>query len=107
MGLDVKFDTDSLVAAVKTRFRAETAAIPEYLLSRSNAGATHEDLIAAVQEVTDGACSGRFFHMYPCPDIELTSWIIDWIRKGRLAITHCYLHISIFRKKFSFSLDTN
>ena len=47
------------------------------------AGTTADCLIAGIRELTGGAIEGRFFHFYPPRDVNLHSWLAQWIRRGR------------------------
>jgi len=68
---------------VATRLRAETADLPEYLFSRSNAGATHDDLIKGMCKVTNGEVIGKFFQpMSSISQRDFSKWLISWICKG-------------------------
>lgn len=58
------------------------APLAEYLLSRCVAGATHEDIIAAIQKLTRGKVFGHFEHMYPSPPLCLSQWLGEWIDAG-------------------------
>ena len=68
--------------SVGTRLRKLDAPLSEYLLSRSVAGATHEDIITGVQKVTGGRVVGRFYHMHPSPPADLLTWLRGWIDIG-------------------------
>ena len=68
--------------SVGTRLRKLDAPLSEYLLSRSVAGATHEDIIAGAQKLTGGQVMGHFYHMYPSPPTDLLVWLRGWIDIG-------------------------
>ena len=68
--------------SVGTRLRKLDAPLPEYLLSRSMAGATHEDIIAGIQKLTSGGVIGCFYHMHPSPPTDLLDWLRGWIDAG-------------------------
>lgn len=72
--------------AVGTRLRKLDAPLPEYLLSRSVAGATHEDIMAAIEQLTKGEVVSRFYPMYPAPPPDLFSWLKDWIEHGTVPL---------------------
>lgn len=72
--------------AVGTRLRKLDALLPEYLLSRSVAGATHEDIEAAVSQFTRGEVVSKFYHMHPAPPPDLFSWLSDWIELGAVPL---------------------
>ena len=68
--------------SVGTRLRKLDAPLAEYLLSRSVAGATHEDIITGIQKLTRGQVVGCFHHMHPSPPADLLSWLRGWIEIG-------------------------
>ena len=68
--------------SVGTRLRQLDAPLAEYLLSRSVAGATHDDIISGVQKLTKGRVVGRFCHMHPTPPTDLSAWLRRWIERG-------------------------
>ena len=72
--------------AVGTRLRKLAAPLPEYLLSRSVAGATHKDIMAAVEQLTEGEVVSRFYPMYPALPPDLLSWFKDWIKRGAVPL---------------------
>ncbi|KAJ9599218.1 hypothetical protein L9F63_010302, partial [Diploptera punctata] len=71
---------------VNTRLRADSASLPEYLFSRSVAGATHIDIIRGLEHASDGALYARFFPMYPDRIVNLTHWLAHWMKKGAIPI---------------------
>ena len=75
---------------MKTRLRADTAPLPEYLFSRSWAGSTHKELIKGLQTASNGAVYARFFHFYPDRQVSLSRWLAHWIRKGQLVPFHLF-----------------
>ena len=75
------------VKAVNTRLRDIDAPLPQYLLSRSVAGTTHKDIIEGIRSITQGEIVGRFFHMYPERDFDLSSWLRYWLVKGAVPLT--------------------
>ena len=79
--------------AIQTRLRAEKSALVDYLLSRSNAGTTHSDLIEGIEQISHGAVTGRFFHMYPKRAFQLTRWLTRWIKKGSFLLVVSFLSI--------------
>lgn len=72
--------------AVGTRQRKLEAPLQEYLLSRSDAGATHEDLLKGMTTLTSGKVLGRFFHMFPSRPQDLFQWMVTWMRKGAVLV---------------------
>jgi hypothetical protein len=75
-------------AAVGTRSRLNDADLPEYLFSRSDAGATHEDLIRGMHAVTGGTVVGRFFQINPyvASAAAVSKWILKWICRGEIVL---------------------
>lgn len=71
---------------VSTRLRANTSPLTEYLLSRSNAGCTHRDLIAGLYKLSDKQIYARFFSMYPERVVNLSIWLSYWIKHGAVPI---------------------
>ena len=100
--LEYPHDIDDVISTVPTRLRANTAPVAEYLVSRSRAGTTHQDLIDAMRKLTGDQVYARFFHMYPTRSFssdELTDgknndaevgniarWLGKWIRKGNIIL---------------------
>lgn len=82
LALDHTFSIEEVRASIKTRLRAETAPLVDYLLSRSVAGATHHDLIQGVTQLTQGAIKAKFFHMFPKRVVQLSRWLAQWISRG-------------------------
>ena len=68
--------------SVGTRLRKLDAPLAEYLLSRSVAGATHEDIVEGIRNLTGGKIIAHFQHMYPDPPKDLYAWLRDWIKLG-------------------------
>ncbi|XP_054277800.1 uncharacterized protein LOC128996469 [Macrosteles quadrilineatus] len=86
MGLNIQFSVCAVKQFVATRFRAESAPLSEYLLSRCYAGATAEDMIRALDGASQQMVFARFFSTYPKRNISLTSWLSHWIRRGAVPI---------------------
>jgi hypothetical protein len=84
LALDVPHTAAEVATDVKTRLREEEASLPKYLLSRSSAGATHRELISALENHHSVRC--RFFHMFPRRRIDISFWLADWIKKGAAPI---------------------
>ena len=68
------------------RQRDSLAALPKYLMSRSVAGSTHEDLITGMENVTQGELSGHFFSFHPPREVCLRHWLIYWMKKGCVSV---------------------
>jgi len=85
LACNIPFSLDRVKEGVNTRLRAESAPLPEYLFSRSVAGATHVDIIRGLELASEGSLYGRFFCMYPDRVISLTHWLAYWMKKGKFA----------------------
>lgn len=72
--------------AVQTKLRANSSPFVEYLLSRSSAGTTHEDLISGLHKLSDGKIYARFFSTYPERVVNLNMWLSFWIENGAVPI---------------------
>ncbi|CAL4078431.1 unnamed protein product, partial [Meganyctiphanes norvegica] len=95
LALDFPYTVEEVQSSVKTRLRAETAQVVEYLLSRSVAGATHQDLIDGVTHVTRGEVKAKFFHMFPKRAFQLSRWLAEWISKGGVPVATLNLQVGV------------
>ncbi|XP_015120916.1 uncharacterized protein LOC107043786 [Diachasma alloeum] len=86
LALDVPFSLEVLVKSIATRQREPGSPLPRYLVSRSQAGATHKDLIRGLSLATNGAVISKFFDFYPERAISLSHWLHYWISKGAAPI---------------------
>lgn len=86
LACNIPFSLDRVKDGVNTRLRAESAPLPEYLFSRSVAGASHVDIIRGLELASEGSLYGRFFCMYPDRVISLTRWLSYWMKKGAVPI---------------------
>uniref|UniRef100_UPI0037E95418 uncharacterized protein isoform X1 n=1 Tax=Semicossyphus pulcher TaxID=241346 RepID=UPI0037E95418 len=84
--LGVEVTPEEADRSVQTRLRRNESPLPDYLLSRSEAGATHAQLIQGAEEASKGKVIGRFFHLHPHRLVRLVSWLARWIRKGAVPI---------------------
>ncbi|RVE75517.1 hypothetical protein OJAV_G00017600 [Oryzias javanicus] len=84
LGLDVA--PEEADRCVQTRLRRSEAPLPDYLLSRSEAGATHAQLISGAQQASGGKVTGRFFHLHPPRKVRLVPWLARWIRRGAVPV---------------------
>ncbi|KAM7375373.1 hypothetical protein PAMA_014461 [Pampus argenteus] len=84
LGVDVA--PEEADRCVQTRLRRNESPLPDYLLSRSEAGATHLQLIAGAEEASKGKVIGRFFHFHPHRRVKLVPWLARWIRKGSVPV---------------------
>lgn len=97
LSLNVSFSFEKLKSLVNTRLRKETSPLPEYLFSRSNAGASHIDIIRGLKGASHGILYARFFHMYPQRNISLTRWLSYWMKKGNFTLLfekHCVNYLN-------------
>jgi len=86
LACNIPFSLDRVKEVVNTRLRAETAPLPEYLFSRSVAGATHVDIVRGLELASEGSLYGRFFCMYPDRVVSLTQWLAYWMKKGKFTL---------------------
>ncbi|AWO96035.1 Hypothetical protein SMAX5B_006844 [Scophthalmus maximus] len=84
LGLDVA--PEEVNRCISTRLRRNESPLPDYLLSRSEAGATHAQLIAGAEEASKGKVIGRFFHLHPSRQVKLVPWLAHWIQKGAVPV---------------------
>lgn len=84
LGVDVA--PEEADRCVQTHLRRNESPLPDYLLSRSEAGATHAQLIQGAQEASKGKVIGRFFHFHPRRLVRLVPWLARWIRKGAVPV---------------------
>lgn len=84
LGVDVA--PEEADRCVRTRLRRNESPLPDYLLSRSEAGATHAQLIQGALEASQGKVTGRFFHLHPPRLLRLVPWLARWIRKGAVPV---------------------
>lgn len=71
---------------VRTRLRRNESPLPDYLHSRSEAGATHQQLIDGAEQASDGRVLGRFFSLHPQRKVRLVPWLASWIRRGAVPV---------------------
>ncbi|CAL8307994.1 unnamed protein product [Merluccius merluccius] len=82
---------------VRTRLRRNESALPDYLLSRSEAGATHAQLISGAEELSGGRVAGRFFHLHPQRRVRLGPWLARWIRRGAVPVATMNMQVAVPR----------
>lgn len=82
------FSLEVLVKGVATRLREPGTPLPRYLVSRSQAGATHNDIIRGLSLATNGAVVSKFFSFYPERAVSLSHWLHYWISKGNFINTY-------------------
>ncbi|XP_053472232.1 uncharacterized protein LOC128602449 [Ictalurus furcatus] len=71
---------------VRTKLRRNNSPLPDYLHSRSEAGATHKQLIDGAKEASGGRVLGRFFGFYPPRQVNLVPWLAHWIRNRAVPV---------------------
>ncbi|KAF5892909.1 trifunctional purine biosynthetic protein adenosine-3, partial [Clarias magur] len=71
---------------VQTKLRRNNSPLPDYLHSRSEAGATHVQLIDGAKEASAGRVLGRFFGFYPPRQVNLVQWLAHWIRQRAVPV---------------------
>ncbi|CAL9698666.1 unnamed protein product [Knipowitschia caucasica] len=84
--LDIHVAPEDVERCVRTRQRRNEAPLPDYLLSRSQAGATHAQLISGAEAASEGRVVGRFFHMFPARRVALLRWLCRWLRRGAVPV---------------------
>ena len=72
---------------VAFRQRDSLASLPEYLMARSVAGSTHEDLITGIENMTQGELSNRFFLS---THREKFAYVTGLSTGWRWAVCRCY-----------------
>lgn len=93
LGVDVT--PEEADRCVQTRLRRNESPLPDYLLSRSEAGATHIQLIQGAQEASGGQVTGRFFHLHPRRQVRLVPWLARWIRKGAVPVATMNMQLAV------------
>ncbi|XP_037793783.1 uncharacterized protein LOC119588941 isoform X5 [Penaeus monodon] len=95
LALDYPCTVEEVQASIKTRLRAETAPVVDYLLSRSVAGTTHRDLIDGVTKLSKGTVKAKFFHMFPKRAVQLSRWLAQWISRGGVPLATLNLQVGV------------
>ncbi|KAF1371615.1 hypothetical protein PFLUV_G00270220 [Perca fluviatilis] len=80
---------------VQTRLRRNESPLPDYLLSRSEAGATHAQLIRGAEEASKGKVMGRFFHLHPRRLVRLIPWLARWIQNGAVPVATMNMQLAV------------
>ncbi|XP_023249051.1 uncharacterized protein LOC111644410 isoform X1 [Seriola lalandi dorsalis] len=93
LGLDVA--PEEADRCVQTRLRRNESPLPDYLLSRSEAGATHAQLIAGAEQASNGKVTGRFFHLHPRRRVKLIPWLARWIQKGAVPVATMNMQLAV------------
>ena len=86
LALDLEVDPQLVTEAVVTRLRRPESRLPDYLLSRSEAGCTHEDLLAAVDSPgLRDKLRARFLPLHNRV-FSLSSLLVSWISLGLVPV---------------------
>lgn len=93
LGVDVS--PEDADRCVRTRLRRNESPLPDYLLSRSEAGATHAQLIQGAEEASRGEVFGRFFHLHPRRRVRLVAWLAGWIRRGGVPVATMNMQLAV------------
>ncbi|KAJ8004267.1 hypothetical protein DPEC_G00157040 [Dallia pectoralis] len=80
---------------VRTNLRRNEAPLPDYLFSRSNAGATHTQLIAGAEQASGGRVMGRHFPLYPRRRVALVPWLAQWILRGAVPVATMNMQLAV------------
>ncbi|XP_051561330.1 uncharacterized protein LOC127445349 [Myxocyprinus asiaticus] len=84
--LGIEVTPEMVNRCVRTSLRRNEALLPDYLHSRSKAGATHLQLIDGADEASGGLVVGRFFSLYPQRRVKLVPWLAYWILRGAVPV---------------------
>ena len=57
--------------------------IVDYLHTVSNGGLTVCEIMTAIEKLFDGCITSRFFYIQPRKKINLSSWLLNWLKKGK------------------------
>ncbi|KAM3585375.1 uncharacterized protein V6R79_016108 [Siganus canaliculatus] len=93
LGVDVS--PEEADRCVQTRLRRNESPLPDYLLSRSEAGATHAQLIRGAEEASQGKVAGRFFRLHPRRLVRLVPWLARWIQRGAVPIATMNMQLAV------------
>ncbi|KAK2917503.1 hypothetical protein Q8A73_004249 [Channa argus] len=93
--LGINVAPEEVDRCVQTRQRRNESPLPDYLLSRSEAGATHAQLIQGAEEASSGKVMGRFFHFHPRRQVKLVPWLARWIRKGAVPVATMNMQLAV------------
>ncbi|XP_030014630.1 uncharacterized protein LOC115436056 [Sphaeramia orbicularis] len=93
--LGVSVAPEEVDSCVQTRLRRNESPLPDYLLSRSEAGATHAQLISGAEEASKGKVVGHFFHLHPRRRVNLVPWLARWIRRGAVPIATMNMQLAV------------
>jgi len=85
IALELDINLQLVAESVNTRSRRQTAPLPQYLLSRSEAGCTHADLISGVTSVARDRVRARFLPLYQ-RQFQLAQLLSNWISAGLVPV---------------------
>ncbi|TRY92783.1 hypothetical protein DNTS_024854 [Danionella cerebrum] len=95
MGIAVAPET--VDRCVQTSLRRNEAPLPDYLHSRSKAGATHQQLISGADQASEGRVIGRFFALHPQRQVKLVPWLAHWILRGAVPVATMNMQRAVSR----------
>ncbi|XP_066561903.1 uncharacterized protein LOC136750760 [Amia ocellicauda] len=93
--LGLRAAPEDVERCVQTRLRRNEDPLPGYLLSRSRAGATHQQLLAGAEQVSGGRVLGRFFPLHPPRRVSLVPWLAGWIRGGAVPVATMNMQLAV------------
>ncbi|XP_070194238.1 uncharacterized protein [Littorina saxatilis] len=79
-------EKEDVCNTIQVNMRKEKASVAEYLASRAVAGTTAEDLLSGVERLTKGEIRGRFFQLWPPRNVQLLTWLSQWMKRGAVPI---------------------
>ncbi|KAI1899697.1 hypothetical protein AGOR_G00064440 [Albula goreensis] len=82
-------------SCVRTRLRKNEAPLPDYLFSRSAAGATHQQLLDGAEQASSGRVLGRFFGFHPPRQVKLVPWLSLWIQRGVVPVATMNMQLAV------------
>jgi len=85
VALELDINMQLVAESVNIKTRRQTAPLPQYLLSRSEAGCTHADLISAVNSVARDRVRARFLPLYQ-RQFQLAQLLSNWISVGLVPV---------------------
>ena len=91
LALELELEPSTVAELVTTRLRRPDSPLPDYLLSRAQAGCTHQDLITAsssLQLPASSPSSGLTARFFPSQGrvLHLSAWLAGWISLGLVPV---------------------
>ena len=91
LALELEVEPTTVADLVHTRLRRPDSPLPDYLLSRAQAGCTHQDLItasASLQLPASSPSSGLTARFFPTQGraLHLSAWLAGWISLGLVPV---------------------